>query len=77
MSDTFKAIRTKVYETLVMYTYQSYWNVFQAGEVAKADSDLSICINSTVFSFVMTYNNRNVGGLFGCHITFCVQNQCR
>ena len=29
----------------------------------------------TVFSFVMAYNNKNVGGLFGYNFTFCVPNQ--
>ena len=45
-----------------------------AGEVLEADSNLSSCINFIVFSFVMTYNNKNVGGLFGCNFTFCVPN---
>ena len=44
------------------------------GEVLEADSNLSTCINIRVFSFVMVYNNENVGGLFGCNFTFCVPN---
>ena len=46
-----------------------------AGEVFEANNNLSICINFTVFSFLMAYNNINVGGLFGCNFTFCVPNQ--
>ena len=41
----------------------------------EADSDLSGCINFTVFSFVMAYNNKNVGGLVGCNFTLCVPIQ--
>ena len=44
-----------------------------AGQVLEADSNLSRCINFTVFSFVMAHNNKNVGGLFGCNFTFCVK----
>ena len=35
-----------------------------AGEVLEAKSNLSICVDFTVFSFVMAYNIKNVGGLF-------------
>ena len=35
-----------------------------AEEVVKADSNLSICINFTVFSFVMAYNNKKVCAIF-------------
>ena len=31
-----------------------------AGEVVKANSNLSICIKFTVFSFLMAYNNKIV-----------------
>ena len=41
-----------------------------AEEVLEANSNLSICINFTVILFVMAYNNKNVGGLFGCNVTF-------
>ena len=34
-----------------------------------------ICVNFPVFSFVMAYNNKKVGVIFGCHIIFCVQTQ--
>ena len=34
-----------------------------------------LLFNFRVFPFVMTYNNKNVGGLFGCNFTFCVPNQ--
>ena len=43
------------------------------GEVLQADSNLSTCINFTVFSYVMAYNNKNVGGLFGCYLLFVSQ----
>ena len=46
-----------------------------AGEVWEANSNLSVCINFTVFSFLMVYNDRNIGGLFECHVTFCVPKQ--
>ena len=45
-----------------------------AGEVLEADSNLSTCINFTVFSFIMAYNNKNAGGLFACNFTFCLPN---
>ena len=45
-----------------------------AGEVLEANSDLWTGINFTVFSFVMTYNNKNVGSVFGCNFTFYVPN---
>ena len=45
-----------------------------AVEVLGPDSNLSTCINFTVFSVVMAYNNKNVGGLFGCNFTLCVPN---
>ena len=43
-----------------------------AGKILEAASNLSICFNFKVFSFVMTYNNKKDGAIFGCHITFCV-----
>ena len=70
----FPAGSSKAYETSERYTYQLLERV-SAGEVLEADSNLSTCINFTVFSFVMAYNNKNVGGLFGCNGTFCVPNQ--
>ena len=45
------------------------------GEVLEANSNLPICINFTVFSFVMAHNNKNDGGLFECNFTFCDPNQ--
>ena len=45
------------------------------GKNLEAASNLSICVNFKVFSFVMAYNNKKVGEIFGCHITFCVQTQ--
>ena len=45
------------------------------GEVLEANGNLLTCINFTVFSFVMAFNNKNVGGLFGCNFTFCDINQ--
>ena len=67
------------------YQYRGIWDlskVYQpellehvsAGEVLEADSNLSSCINFTVFSFVTAYNlYKNVGGLHGCNFTFCVK----
>ena len=49
-----------------MYVYQMNLRLISEGEVMEANSNLSSCINFTVFSFVMAYNNKNVGGLFGC-----------
>ena len=42
-------------------------------EAWEAAGILSICANFTVFSFVMAYNNKKVGAIFGCHITFCMR----
>ena len=36
---------------------------------------LSIGVNFKVFSFVMAYDNKKVGDIFGYHITFCVITQ--
>ena len=73
------------------HSYQGIWDLIRvslskvylpellervsAGEVLEVDSNLSICINFTVFSFVMAYNNKNVGCPFGCNFTLCVPNQ--
>ena len=66
------AIRPKVYETLG----RDQPELLESDqEVLKADSNLSICINFTVFSFVMAYNNKKVGALFGCNVAVCVSNQ--
>ena len=65
----------KVYETLVRYAIAELFERVSAGEVLDSNCNLSICINFTVFSFAMAYNNKNVGGLFGCNVTFCVPNQ--
>ena len=46
-----------------------------AGEALEADSNLSTCINFTVFSFVIPLSHKNTGDLFGCNFTFCVPNQ--
>ena len=46
-----------------------------AGKILEVASNLSIFVNFKVFSFVMEYNNKKVGGIFGYHITFCVQTQ--
>ena len=45
----------------------------RVSEVLKADSNLSSCINFPVFSFVMAYNNKNVGDVFVCNVTFVSQ----
>ena len=45
-----------------------------AGKAQEAAGTLSICVNFTVL-FVMAYNNKKVGAIFLCHITFCGQNQ--
>ena len=42
---------------------------------SQAAGNLSICVNFKVFSFVMMYNNKKNGAIFGCHITFCVITQ--
>ena len=41
-----------------------------AGKAQEVAGILSICVNFTVFSFVMVYNNKKVCAIFGCHITF-------
>ena len=46
-----------------------------AGNVREAAGVVPSCVNVTVFSFVMAYNNNKVGSIFGCHITSCVENQ--
>ena len=46
-----------------------------AREVLKVDSNLAICINITVFLFVMVYNNKKVCALFEYNVNFCVPNQ--
>ena len=46
-----------------------------AGKVLEANSNISTCNNFTVVSFIMAYNNKNVGDLFGCNVTLCVPNQ--
>ena len=46
-----------------------------AGVVLEAVINLSICINFTVFSFVMAYNTKNIVGLLVCNLTFCVSNR--
>ena len=46
-----------------------------AGEVLEADSDLLSSVYFALFSFVISYNNKKVGALFGCNVTFCVPNQ--
>ena len=56
------------------YTYQSCWNVFLRGKFLEAASNLSISFNFKVISFVMTYNNKKDGAIFGCHITFLCHN---
>ena len=43
-----------------------------AGKVA---SSLLICVNFKVFSFLMMYNNKKDGAIFGRHITFCAITQ--
>ena len=40
------------------------------GEAIEAAGILSVCVNVTVISFVMGYNNKTVGAIFGSHITF-------
>ena len=46
-------------------------NVFLR-ETREAAGILSICVNFTDFSFVMAYNNKKVGAIFGCYINICV-----
>ena len=41
------------------------------GKVQEAPGILSICVNFTIFSFVMAYNNKKVGTLFGWHYFLC------
>ena len=60
---------TKVYistgiPTRIVETCFCWENLGSAG-------NLSICLNFKVFSFVMSCNNKKVGAIFGCHITFC------
>ena len=68
------------------HRYQGIWHLrkvylpellerVSGGRSIGGDSNQSICINFTVFSFVMANNNKNVGGLFGCNFTFCVPNK--
>ena len=45
------------------------------GENLGSASNLSICFNFKLFSFVMTCNNKKYGAIFGCHITFCAITQ--
>ena len=50
-------------------SYQSYWNVFlRASEGGGCGSYRFASI--LVFSSVMAYNNKKVGAIYGCHITF-------
>ena len=65
---------TKVYVTYKIHLPELLERV-SAGEVLEADSNLSTCIKFSVFPVVMAYNNKIVGGLFGCNVTFCVPNQ--
>ena len=53
-----------------VYLLPELFKRVSAGEVLEADSNLTIRINFTVFSFVLAYNNKNVGGLFGYNVTF-------
>ena len=46
-----------------------------AGEVREAAGIPPMCVNFRAFSFVMAYNYKIVGVIYGCYITFCVQNQ--
>ena len=62
--DGFETVKPKLNEKLV-----------SVGEVLQADNSLSSCVNFTFFAFVMAYNNKNVGGLFGCNFIFCVPNE--
>ena len=45
-----------------------------AGEVEKADNNLSIRIQFTVL-FLMVYNNKKMFAIFGCYVTTCGQNK--
>ena len=46
-----------------------------SGEAREATGILSICVKFTVFSFVTASNNKIVGTIFGCHITFLCLKQ--
>ena len=54
------------------YTLSELLERVSVGKTFEADSNLPICVNFKVFSFVMTYTNKKDGAIFGCHITFCV-----
>ena len=54
------------------YTYQSCWNVFLRGRSWKRPATCRSA-SISVFSFVMRYNNKKDGAIFGCHITFWVR----
>ena len=43
-----------------------------SGEVLEADIATIRSASILVFSFLMAYDNKNVGGVFGCNVTFCV-----
>ena len=43
------------------------------GRMRQAAGILSICVNFTVLSFAVAYNNKKVDAIYGSHITFCVQ----
>ena len=51
------------------YTYRVV-GTCSAGKILEAATNLSICVNFKVFSFVMTYNNKKDDAIFRCHITF-------
>ena len=69
------AVVPKVNETLSKIHLPDLLERVSVCEILEADSNLSTCINFTVFSFVMAYNNKNVVGLFGCNFTFCAPNR--
>ena len=62
-------VKPKVYESSKVYLPELLERV-SVEEVLDANGNLSICINFTVFSFIMAYNNKNVGSLFGSNVIF-------
>ena len=46
-------------------------------EVQDAEALLAFyrVVSISVFSYVMTFNNKKVCAIFGCHVTPCAQNQ--
>ena len=56
-----QGVQPKVYESLSKVYLPELMERASAGEALEA---------SRAFSFVMVYNNKNVGGIFGCNVIF-------